>query len=110
MGLTEEKKGFLIAAGLVLGANVFVRFSNLPEAVLIVGVWAYGIICRKKIGKVVQETLYCLAGYVGSLLLFLGYISLRYGMTAYPEAIKRLFSMTDMALGLQSLRYGSGSF
>lgn len=70
VGLTEEKKGFLIAAGLVLGANVFVRFSNLPQAVLIVGVWAYGIICRKKFRKVVQETLYCLAGYVGSLLLF----------------------------------------
>lgn len=48
VGLAEEKKGFLIAAGLVLGANVFVRFSNLPQAVLIVGVWAYGIICRKK--------------------------------------------------------------
>lgn len=110
VGLTEEKKGFLIAAGLVLGANVFVRFSNLPQAVLIVGVLAYGIICRKKIGKVVQETLYCLAGYVGSFLLFLGYISLRYGATAYPEAIKRLFSMTDTASDYKASAMVLGAF
>lgn len=43
-GLTREKKWCLYAAGLCLGSNVLVRFSNLPEAALIVAVWAYGVI------------------------------------------------------------------
>lgn len=43
-GLTEEKKGCLFAAGICLGTNILVRFSNLPEAALIVAVWAYGVI------------------------------------------------------------------
>lgn len=51
-GLTREKKWCLYAAGLCLGINVSVRFSNLPEAALIVAVWAYGVIeapeCRGK--------------------------------------------------------------
>ncbi len=54
-GLARGKKGWLFAAGVALGCNVLSRFSNLPEAAMIVGVWAYGIICwleaRKEIGK-----------------------------------------------------------
>ncbi|MBR1853054.1 MAG: hypothetical protein IJ794_07920 [Lachnospiraceae bacterium] len=44
IGLTKEKKGCLFAAGICLGANVLVRFSNLPEAALIVAVWAYAFL------------------------------------------------------------------
>ena len=55
LGLAMEKKGWLFAAGAALGCNVLARFSNLPEAAMIVGVWAYGIICwleeRREIGK-----------------------------------------------------------
>lgn len=55
LGLARGKKGWLFAAGVALGCNVLSRFSNLPEAAMIVGVWAYGIICwleaRKEIGK-----------------------------------------------------------
>lgn len=43
-GLTKEKKVCLIAAGVCLGANVLVRFPNLPEAAMIVAVWAYDVI------------------------------------------------------------------
>ena len=54
-GPCPGKKGWLFAAGVALGCNVLSRFSNLPEAAMIVGVWAYGIICwleaRKEIGK-----------------------------------------------------------
>ncbi len=45
LGLSREKKGWLFAAGVALGCNVLARFSNLPEVAMIVGVWAYGIIC-----------------------------------------------------------------
>lgn len=43
-GLTKEKKGCLIAAGVCLGTNVLVRFSNLPEMAMIAAVWAYDVI------------------------------------------------------------------
>lgn len=44
LGLSQRKHWCLFGAGICLGTNVLVRFSNLPEAALIVGVWAYAII------------------------------------------------------------------
>ncbi len=107
-GLTQDKEACLIMAGAALGTNIFVRFSNLPEAGLIVAVWAYGIICRKSIKKVVRETGFCMLGYIGAVIVWLGYISLRYGFTNYAEGIKRLFAMTETATDYKasSMLYG----
>ena len=44
IGLTKEKRACMIWAGVFLGTNVLVRFSNLPEAAMIVAVWAYDFI------------------------------------------------------------------
>ncbi len=44
MGLVEEKSSCLFWAGVLLGVNVLVRFSNLPEAGMILAVWAYDFI------------------------------------------------------------------
>lgn len=110
-GLTREKKWCLFGAGICLGANVLVRFSNLPEAALILAVWAYDFILWREIKKTEQEegekprfwprllkhTLWCLLGYLAALAVLFGYIHLRYGMGAYVEGIKRLFAMTDRA-------------
>lgn len=107
-GLTQDKEACLIMAGAAIGTNIFVRFSNLPEAGLIVAVWAYGIICRKNIKKVVRETGFCMLGYIGAVIVWLGYISLRYGFTNYVEGIKRLFAMTETATDYKasSMLYG----
>lgn len=43
-GLTKEKKFCLIAAGVCLGTNVLVRFSDLPQMAMITAVWAYDVI------------------------------------------------------------------
>ena len=110
-GLTKEKKWCLFAAGVCLGANVLVRFSNLPEAVLILAVWGYDWLLfreRKKADSEEEErprlwptllrhTLWCLLGYLAALAVLFGYIHLRYGMGAYVEGIGRLFAMTDVA-------------
>ena len=96
-GLAEDKNLYLIFAGVLLGTNVFVRFSNLPQMAFIVAVWAYGIICRKNFKKVFFETLYCMAGYFGAVVVWLGYISVRYGFSEYVSGIARLFGMTDTA-------------
>lgn len=44
LGLSRKKQWYLFMAGICLGTNVLVRFSNLPQAALIVGVWAYAVI------------------------------------------------------------------
>lgn len=96
-GLSQDKNRYLVLAGVMLGSNVFVRFSNLPEAAMIVGVWAYGVICRKKWQKVLKETGFCMLGYIGAVLCFMGFFALRYGLSSYVEGIRRLFAMTETA-------------
>lgn len=44
LGLTKSKRRFLFAAGVCLGMNVLVRFSNLPQAGMILAVWCYVVI------------------------------------------------------------------
>ncbi len=110
IGLTEEKMWCLFAAGLCLGANVLVRFSNLPEAAMIVAVWAYVILLRMEAKKAnrskdelpgmriaVRYTLWCLGGYLAALMVLLSYIFLKYGAKLYVSSVMRLFAMTENA-------------
>lgn len=95
--LTTDKNRFFVLAGIFLGINIFVRFPNLAEMALIVGVWAFGIIKKKKIGKVLQETGWCILGYAAGAGACLGYLALRYGLDEYVEAITRLLNMPSGA-------------
>lgn len=108
-GLVEEKKWFMFAAGICLGANVLTRFSNLPQMALILAVWMYGVLGaieskEKGYFKItVNRTLWCLGGYLTGLIPLLGYIHIRYGLDAYINGIVRLFSMTDTQTDYQPL-------
>lgn len=108
-GLTEEKNICLVLAGVCLGANVLVRFSNLPEAAMILAVWGYDAVAwyRGKADRTMrgeslwrrlgQHTFWCFVGYGSALLVLLGYIHVRYGFGNYVAGIQRLFAMTDTA-------------
>ena len=97
--LTRKKGNRLcfVLAGICLGINVFVRFSNLANMALIVAVWAMGIIRKEKFGKVVQQTLWCVLGYTLGLGGMFGLISLKYGPKAYMDGVLRLLTMPSEA-------------
>ena len=121
LGLLGEKRGYMVLAGALLGTNVLVRFSNLPEMAMIAAVWAYDFILwreesrkevspgterggKKKAGKkegywhrTLRHTLWCLAGYVAALVFLLSLIQIKYGIDEYITGIGRLFAMTENA-------------
>lgn len=105
-GLYRQRRLCLFAAGVCLGVNVFVRFSNLPQAAMILAVWVYAVIegrenpegkRRAVLKQALSHTGWCFFGYLTALLAIGGYLDLHYGMGAYVEGIKRLFAMTDNA-------------
>jgi len=106
----------LAGAGVLLGTNVLVRFSNLAEAAMILAVWAYDVILwleeagaggkpggasvSRREGfwhRAARHTFWCLLGYAAALAVWFGYLHLRYGMGEYIAAIRRLFAMTETA-------------
>ncbi len=95
--MTAEKNIWFVLAGIALGLNVFVRFSNLAQIAFIVGVWAYAIICKKKWKEICAWTGWCVLGFLlgfGGLFLI---ICVKYGGGEYISAVVRLFSMTSEA-------------
>ena len=96
-GVVMESPLNLLLAGIALGCNVGVRFSNLVQASLILVVWYYGFLKKKKLRDVVRQTGWCMLGYCAAYGLFLVLISVRYGIGTYTEAIMQLFAMTDTA-------------
>ncbi|MBR3825836.1 MAG: hypothetical protein IKJ39_11650 [Lachnospiraceae bacterium] len=89
---TKRNISFVLS-GAMLGINVFTRFSNLSHMALIVAVWAMGIIQKQKVIKVIQDTLWCVLGYIAGVGMVFGWISLRYGARNYVNAIVRLLRM-----------------
>lgn len=96
-GILSGQYGYLIAAGVVLGFNVGNRFSNLVQTGLILAVWIYGFLQKKKFKKVLQETGWCVLGYVSALVAFLSLMAFKYGLGNYVEGVLRLFQMTENA-------------
>lgn len=96
-GLVNEKPVFLVLAGVALGLNMGVRFSNLTEVALILAVWYYAFIIRKKPTQVLWDTGLCMLGYFGAVFAFMLIMSAGYGLDNYIEGIGRLFSMTENA-------------
>lgn len=97
IGLVKEKSGCLAAAGVMLALNVGVRFSNLVQAGLILVVWIYAFLARKKWKDVLRETGFCMLGYFSALGAFFLLMGALYGFEEYIDGILRLFQMTENA-------------
>lgn len=85
------------AAGVVLGLCVAVRMPNVTYMAFILPVWYFCFIKREKFGKLVSRTLYCVGGYTAGLAVTLGYVCIKYGVSAYVGMIVSLFEITDTA-------------
>jgi len=97
-GLLQDKNWFLVAAGFLLGLNVFVRFPNLVQMGFIVVVWVDGIWRKSPLKKVIYRTLSCMAGYAMSILLLLGVTISQYGVSGYKDM---LFSLQGVSTSIQ---------
>jgi hypothetical protein len=97
LGLTKERRLFLFLAGILLGWNVFVRFPNILETLLILPLWYYAWRVHKRLKDTVQETLLCILGFLTGAGMILLQISFRYGLGAYFSAIRDLLNMPSDA-------------
>lgn len=103
-GLVNGNDKYLLLAGILLGLNVAVRFSNLTHVGMILVVWGYAVIVRKTWSVVLKETGMCVLGYVIGLGSFLLLMSVCYGFTEYFESVLRLFEMTAVATDYSPMR------
>ena len=89
-GLVEEKDGLLVAAGIVLGLNVFVRIPNLTQMALIVGLWYYLAHKKRKINVIANKTIKCFVGYLFGMGIPIVGIVLRFGFSGILDMIQGL--------------------
>ncbi len=98
-GLMQQRKGYFLIAGFLLGSNFFVRLPNVVEAGLIAAVWGYSIFNKESFKECLNKTLHCIYGYLIAFILGAFLIACTRGFKAYFQGIKELFFMTDEAPG-----------
>lgn len=90
-----KKKGLFLAAGILLGLNVFVRISNLTEMALILLVWYGAFLDRpsKLKNMVWQQTGICIGGYLLGILTGLFLMLMTVGAEGYSRMLNWVFSL-----------------
>lgn len=109
-GITKECKICLAAAGFILGLGVGARFSNLTHMALILGLWYYGYLTKKNWREIVQDTLFCVAGYGLGIIAFLVAIQAQYGLEGYWSMLFGLRTMSGSAKGYSTAEMLIGAF
>lgn len=96
-GLIAGKNKLLFYSGLLLGANLFVRFPNIVEAALIVLVIYSAFLQKIPFKKFLAQIGICMAGYFTVALPGILAIDLIWGFGSYAGMIEGLFFMTEEA-------------
>ena len=92
--LEKESKILLMAAGAVIAFNVFVRFPNVSEVILIVVIWLDGMINKRKKSVTIRNTFLYLCGFLAGILINFLVITVMYGFDSIPHMVVSLFAMT----------------
>ena len=93
-GLVAKRDYCLVLSGVFLGLNIFVRNPNILQASLIFCLWYYGFIRHKTLKQVTKETLLCLSGYLGAVVVMCVIMMLHYGARAPLDMVSALFNMS----------------
>lgn len=88
-----RKRIHYVIAGVLLGINLFVRFSNALQVVLILAVWLEEWWSRRRLADAAKDTGACIAGYACGAGVIFAWISAEYGASTYIGAILELFGM-----------------
>lgn len=111
VGLKEHRNREVVICGVLLGANMFVRFSNLTELIFCVLIPVYyiilGIDCKMRgekwekiwLKQMLKQIAAFLIGYAAGVVVILGYISIRYGFSEYVNGIGELMEMSKITPG-----------
>ncbi|MBO4346461.1 MAG: hypothetical protein J5840_02340 [Lachnospiraceae bacterium] len=102
--LIKDKRFGLVAAGIILAFNVFVRFPNITEVALIAAVWFAAKKNKKKFIGGFIDTLICVVGFIAGLFINVAIIGAMYGFSSIPGMITSLFSMTGNNTGYKPLQ------
>jgi len=102
--LMKERKYGLFLAGIILAFNVFVRFPNITEVLLIMVVWLNAKTKKEKFLYGLLDTLICIGGFACGVVLNVLIIGLKYGFTSIPDMIVSLFSMTGENTGYKPVQ------
>ena len=111
IGLGKDQKRKIFLSGILLGINMFVRFSNLAEVVFCMLIPIFYVVkwidCKLRktkvekiwLKKMLKQMAAFLGGYAISIVVILGYISLRYGFMEYIQGIEELMAMSQTTPG-----------
>lgn len=96
-GLVSGRDKLLFISGMILGANLFVRFPNIVETALIVVVFYHAMINKTKFTKLLAQVGICMAGFFAVALPGILAVELIWGFGSYAGMIEGLFFMTEEA-------------
>jgi hypothetical protein len=104
-GLVGNRKLLVVLAGVVLGANLFVRFPNLLGITLVSAVWLQAWANRWTLQDVLVVSFWFLGGFTLGVALIWGLIVLHGHEAIYFQSIQGIFGL---AMDANSHHSGSG--
>lgn len=96
-GLVGNRKLLVVLAGVVLGANVFIRFPNLLGITLVSAIWLHAWVCRRSLRDASVGSVWFLGGYALGVALVWSMIVLNGHEGVYYLGMQQLFGMTGDA-------------
>lgn len=109
-GLFLQKRKLLYISGVLLGIDLFVRFPNITQVMLIVVVPFYAVLHKREIKEVVKDVIVCIAGYGSVVIPVILVIELLCGKGTYIGMVHGLFAMTEQAASYTPFSMVSGMY
>ena len=91
-GVPRRRRHFVIA-GVFLGVNLFVRFSNALQVLLILAVWLEEYWSHRRFADAAKDTGACVGGYFLGAGAIFAWVAAQYGAQNYIEGILALFGI-----------------